>query len=81
MKNIIKNKVFNRLHQSVKKNNFSHFYIFYGPQNIGKKRLALDFAKSILCNSIKDTEACNECDSCKPILQTLTVYYPCRMVV
>ena len=67
MKNIIKNKVFNRLHQSVKKNNFSHFYIFYGPQNIGKKRLALDFAKSILCNSIKDTEACNECDSCKKI--------------
>ncbi|MBL39905.1 MAG: hypothetical protein CL761_01075 [Chloroflexi bacterium] len=67
MTNIVKNKVFDRLHKSVKKNNFSHFYIFYGPKNIGKKRLALDFSKSILCDSIGENNSCNECDNCKKI--------------
>ena len=67
MTNIVKNIVFDRLHQSVKKNNFSHFYIFYGPKNIGKKRLALDFSKSILCDSIGENNSCNELPLIIPI--------------
>ena len=54
-----KNK--NILEKSIKLNKFSHSYIFWGIDGIGKKIIAKEFAKNILC--LKQQENCN-CKSC-----------------
>lgn len=46
-------------------------YLFYGNEGIGKKAMALQFAKTINCENpiidkiIGKIDSCNECDSCK----------------
>ena len=37
------------LEKSIKLNKFSHSYIFWGTEGIGKKLIAKEFAKRILC--------------------------------
>lgn len=49
------------LEKAIKLNKFSHSYIFWGIEGIGKKIVAKEFAKNILC--IKKQENCN-CKSC-----------------
>lgn len=47
----------------VKNNKISHSYLFVGTEGIGKKLIAKEFAKMILC--IDDNEKyCNKCKSC-----------------
>lgn len=48
--------------KSIKNNKLSHSYIFIGIEGIGKKMIAKDFAKMILCQ--KQNLGCNECKSC-----------------
>lgn len=51
------------LANSVKNNKISHSYLFVGTEGIGKKLIAKEFAKMILC--IDDNEKyCNKCKSC-----------------
>lgn len=52
------------LKQSIVNNRISHSYLFQGEESIGKKKLALLFAKTLLCKS-GGLEACNKCISCK----------------
>ena len=54
-----KNK--NILEKSIKLNKFSHSYIFWGLEGIGKKIIAKEFAKNILC--LEQQENC-KCKSC-----------------
>ena len=54
-----KNK--NILEKSIKLNKISHSYIFWGIEGIGKKMIAKEFAKNILC--LEQRENCN-CKSC-----------------
>ena len=54
-----KNK--NILEKSIKLNKFSHSYIFWGIEGIGKKLIAKEFAKNILC--LEQNENC-KCKSC-----------------
>ena len=62
-KNIIGNQeVKEYLNNSIKNNSFSHSYLFLGTDGIGKKLIAKEFAKKILCNNTKD-ETCT-CKSC-----------------
>jgi len=61
-KNILGNeKNKNILEKSIKSNKTSHSYIFWGIEGIGKKIIAKEFAKNILC--LERTEKCN-CKSC-----------------
>jgi DNA polymerase III subunit delta' len=39
--------------------------LFAGQEGIGKKRFALELAKSIVCQNPKNSEACDECASCR----------------
>lgn len=48
--------------QSVKLNKISHSYLFVGTEGIGKKLIAEEFAKMILC--IDENKYCNHCKSC-----------------
>lgn len=64
------------LNKVVKSGSISHAYLFVGKDGIGKKKVALDFAKDILCLEHADGHACGECDAClkfesNPDLQVL----------
>ena len=50
------------LEKSIKKNKLSHSYLFNGTQGIGKKKIAIEFAKMMLC--LDDNKYCNHCKSC-----------------
>lgn len=50
------------LMNSVKNNKISHSYLFIGTEGIGKKLIAKEFAKMILC--INENKYCGKCKSC-----------------
>ena len=50
------------LNKAVKLSQISHSYIFWGIEGIGKKLIAMEFAKKILC--LKDKNENCECKSC-----------------
>lgn len=50
------------LYKSVKDKKTSHSYLFVGIEGIGKKEIAKEFAKMLLC--ISDNKYCNTCKSC-----------------
>lgn len=56
------NKIKDMLIQSVNQNTASHSYLFIGTQGIGKKMIATEFAKMLLC--IGEKKYCNNCKSC-----------------
>lgn len=61
--NILGNdKIKQLLSQSIKNNKISHSYLFVGTEGIGKKLIAKEFAKMILC--IDENKPCNKCKSC-----------------
>lgn len=61
--NILGNdKIKNLLQESVNNNKVSHSYLFVGKSGIGKKMIAKEFAKSILC--LGDNKYCDNCKSC-----------------
>ena len=61
--NIIGNeKIKKELEESIKNNQVSHSYMFIGEEGIGKKEIAKEFAKNILC--LGENKPCNQCKSC-----------------
>lgn len=62
--NIIGNEnVKSILTKSLNNKTVLHSYMFIGEQGIGKKQIAMQFAKMILCENYNDGE-CNQCKSC-----------------
>lgn len=57
------NKIKNELIKAFSTNSIAHSYIFSGQYGIGKKQIAIEFAKMILCLN-KDNAPCGECKSC-----------------
>jgi len=57
----------NYLYSSILSNQISHAYLFYGPEQIGKKLFAELFAKSLQCQSDSNKIPCNQCVSCQQI--------------
>ena len=51
------------LSNNINTKNILHSYLFIGEEGIGKKMLAKEFAKAILCNS-ENNRPCNTCKSC-----------------
>ncbi len=51
-----------QLVKSLNNNQISHSYLFIGIEGIGKKLIATEFAKAILC--LNDKKYCNKCKSC-----------------
>lgn len=45
----------------------SHAYIFSGPDGVGKRITAINFAKALNCDNVKLGESCDQCPSCKKI--------------
>lgn len=55
-------KIKQLLENSVKVNKVSHSYLFIGTEGIGKKLIASEFAKMILCTN--EDKYCTKCKSC-----------------
>ncbi len=55
-------KIKNELINSIKLNKYSHSYLFLGKSGIGKKLIAREFAKMILC--LNEEKYCSKCKSC-----------------
>jgi len=51
------------LQNAINARKVSHAYIFHGEEGMGKKSLALSFAKTLQCEE-KGTNPCNKCKSC-----------------
>ena len=54
------------LKEELESRRISHAYLFTGQEGIGKKTLAFEFAKALLCKQ-KQQDSCNECKDCKKI--------------
>lgn len=54
--------IFERL---IKTNRVPHSLLFTGTDGIGKKRFALEIAKSFVCKDLQDFQACGICPACK----------------
>ena len=57
------NKIKKLLKNSIENQKTSHSYLFIGIEGIGKKMIAMEFAKAILCIDEKN-KCCNKCKSC-----------------
>ena len=55
-------KIKNELINSVKQNKYSHSYLFLGTSGIGKRLIAKEFAKMVLCGA--EEKYCGKCKSC-----------------
>lgn len=58
-------KVVDYLRHDLATGRFNHAYMFLGMRGIGKKALALSFAKSILCANPGGEGFCGSCSSCR----------------
>ena len=57
------------LQRAIRQERVSHSYLFLGNEGIGKKWVALQFAKTLNCleNGAEGVDACDRCTSCKKI--------------
>ncbi|NMB27551.1 MAG: DNA polymerase III subunit delta' [Tissierellia bacterium] len=56
-------KIIENLKNAIDNNQISHSYLFEGEESIGKKMVALSFAKTLLCKK-QGLKPCNSCNSC-----------------
>lgn len=54
------------LKKSFQQGRVAHAYLFQGPESVGKKRVAIEFAKLVLCKNSQN-QPCNECQDCYQI--------------
>jgi len=60
------------LKRSFEQKTFSHGYLFSGPEDIGKKTLAIEFVKFCHCQEKNpELKPCNKCSSCTSFLKGL----------
>ncbi|CCQ91848.1 putative DNA polymerase III, delta prime subunit [Nitrospina gracilis 3/211] len=45
----------------------AHAYLYFGPESVGKKRTALEFAKALNCAESGPHDACGDCAPCRKI--------------
>ena len=56
-------RIIKNLQKAIERGHLSHCYLFEGESSLGKKKVALAFAKTLLCKE-EDLTPCNRCKSC-----------------
>ncbi|MCT4633353.1 MAG: DNA polymerase III subunit gamma/tau [Firmicutes bacterium] len=56
------------LKNQINLNNIAHAYLFTGTRGTGKTSVARIFSRAINCQDIVDNNPCNECDTCRGII-------------
>ena len=59
------NQIKEILRRMLAKNRVPHSLLFAGEEGVGKKHFALELAKSFICQSSIESEACDKCAACK----------------
>ena len=62
------NHITTTLKHQIEKGNIGHAYLFSGTRGTGKTSAAKIFSRAVNCLNLQDGNPCNECDSCKGIL-------------
>ena len=62
-------KIVKFLQKTIEGGKISHAYLFYGPENLGKKSMAKFFAMSLICKGEK--KPCLECSTCQGFLKNI----------
>lgn len=58
----------NYLSRVLKRGTLAHAYLFHGPEAVGKKTVALEFARALLCRvSPKALGGCGQCQDCRQV--------------
>lgn len=65
--------VITTIKNQVEQRNIAHAYLFAGPRGVGKTTIARILAKAANCESPKDGEPCENCDSCRMVSEGKTV--------
>ncbi|RXJ00890.1 DNA polymerase III subunit delta' [Anaerobacillus alkaliphilus] len=60
-------KVVKIIKNSINKQRLSHAYLFDGSKGTGKRRVALQLAKTFFCQNVQGSNACEKCADCKRI--------------
>lgn len=60
-------KILDFFRRSVQNNSLAHAYLFLGSEHLGKKTVALEFARVIQCENRVDGRPCDQCRNCKDI--------------
>lgn len=55
------------LKRAARENRPSHTYLFLGLEGTGKMTAAIEFAKALNCNNLRDGNPCEECPPCRSI--------------
>ncbi|MBT8401155.1 MAG: DNA polymerase III subunit delta' [Rhodothermia bacterium] len=56
-------RVVGSLRSAIQSDRVAHAYLFHGPDGVGKRAVALEFAKTLLCESGGDSP-CGKCSAC-----------------
>lgn len=64
-------KIVTHLQNCVENGKINSSYLFYGPEHLGKKRVAESFIFSIFCTSKTKTRPCGHCEACAKIKKNL----------
>ena len=59
-------RVAETLQRAVAGGRVAHAYLFYGPDGVGKRAVALEFARTLQCEKGDDT-ACGDCSACTKV--------------
>jgi len=53
------------------KNLTAQSFVFLGPEKVGRRLIALDFAQKLMCLDLKNGQACGQCSSCLSLIKKL----------